>query len=192
MSEKELELSGLELSGLELAKRMSEKELELSGIAGFGRFDARMKDPTYTQNKEFACPKLVIIESPFGSDDPAVLEENKRYCDACLRDSLNRGESPFASHRVYTRVLDDNVPEQRRKAMEAGFAWMRKAADLVTVYVDRGISEGMMKGIERASGVGKRIEFRKVVGWEETHAKGGDDHAMRNQGNEEAEETEGR
>jgi hypothetical protein len=131
-------------------------------------YNARIKDLelTYTQSKELAYPRLVIIESPYGSDDPAVVEENKRYCDACLRESLNRGEAPFASHRVYTQVLDDSVPEQRKQGMEAGFAWMTRA-DLVAVYVDRGISEGMMKGIERASGLGKRIEFRKVVGWED-------------------------
>jgi hypothetical protein len=141
---------------------MSDQEINFEGRC----IGARMKDPTYTQNKEFAYSRLVIIESPYGSDDPAVVDENKRYCDACLSDSLKRGEAPFASHRVYTQVLDDNHPGQRWQGMEAGFAWMTMA-DLVAVYVDRGISGGMMTGIERASGIGKQIEFRKVVGWED-------------------------
>jgi hypothetical protein len=131
---------------------MDEKELEVACLAKPMRNERKL---------------LVIIESPFGSDDPAVVEVNKRYCDACLSDSLKRGEAPFASHRVYTQVLDDNDPRQRKQGMEAGFVWMAKA-DLIEVYVDRGITEGMMKGIERASCLGKRIEFRKVVGWEET------------------------
>jgi hypothetical protein len=146
---------------------MSDKELGLAGTdAGLRNFNAKMTDPTYTQNKKEYPPRLVIIESPYGSDDPTVVDENKRYCDACLSDSLKRGEAPFASHRVYTRVLDDSHPRQRRQGMEAGFAWMTKA-DLIAVYVDRGISEGMVQGIERASGLGKRIEFRKVAGWKD-------------------------
>ena len=81
--------------------------------------------------------KLVVIESPFAGDRAL----NDRYLRACLLDSLNRGEAPFASHAIYPQILDDMKPEERRKGMEAGFVWGAKA-DLVAVYGDLGRSSG--------------------------------------------------
>ncbi len=101
---------------------------------------------------------LVQIESPFAGD-----ESNKDYLHAALHDSLLRGEAPFASHAIYTLpgVLDDTVPEERKLGMEAGFAYLRNA-DLVAVYIDKGISKGMEAGIERASALGIPVEYRKL------------------------------
>ena len=103
--------------------------------------------------------KIVIIESPFAGDR----ELNSRYLSACLRDSLNRGEAPFASHALYTRegVLDDDIPEERTKGMEAGWAFTAKA-DLVAVYVNLGISGGMELGIRRADELGIPFEYRAI------------------------------
>ena len=101
--------------------------------------------------------KLVIIESPYSGD----VEENTKYARECVLDSLNRGEAPFASHLLYTQVLDDTVPDQRHWGMEAGFAWGKKA-DMVAVYTDLGISGGMEFGIKRAQENGLEIEYRKL------------------------------
>lgn len=81
--------------------------------------------------------KLVIIESPYAGD----VEQNLVYARACLRDSLERGEAPIASHLLYTQpnVLDDNVPIERLWGIDAG----RRVADLHAFYVDRGWSIGM-------------------------------------------------
>jgi hypothetical protein len=83
-----------------------------------------------------------------------------------MADSLARGEAPFASHALYTLpgVLDDDVPEERRRGMEAGFAW-GEAADQVAVYVDLGVSRGMLEGCERAAAAGLPREARRVEGW---------------------------
>lgn len=85
--------------------------------------------------------RRVIIESPYAGD----VERNLRYLRACLRDSLLRGEAPFASHAIYTQpgVLDDHDPEQRRMGIEAGFAWWIGAAAVV-FYTDLGWSRGML------------------------------------------------
>lgn len=101
--------------------------------------------------------RRVIIESPYAGD----VEENLRYLRACLRDSLLRGEAPFASHGLYTQagVLDDTDPEERAHGIEAGFAW-RPAAEATVVYTDRGISHGMHQGIEDARCNGRIIEYR--------------------------------
>jgi len=110
--------------------------------------------------------RRVIIESPYAGD----VERNLRYLRACLRDSLLRGEAPFASHGMYTQpgVLDDHDPEQRRLAIEAGFAWWEGAAALV-FYADLGWSKGMLAAqMELAESVRARglqsVEHRKLGG----------------------------
>lgn len=91
---------------------------------------------------------LVVIESPYGAEDAEEQRENIEYRDACILDSLHRGEAPFASHRMYTGVLNDAVRCERSLGIMAGFSWGEKA-DLIAVYEDRGISPGMKLGIER-------------------------------------------
>ena len=106
--------------------------------------------------------KLVIIESPFAGD----IETNVKFARACMRDSLGRGEAPFASHLLYTQedILDDDIPEERRWGIEAGFAWGKKAEKTV-VYTNLGISEGMEKGIRRAIEEEIEIEYRELDSW---------------------------
>lgn len=97
----------------------------------------------------------VIIESPFAGD----IKKNILYAKRCLMDSIERDEAPFASHLLYTQVLDDTIDFEREAGMNAGFKWMG-VADLVAVYGDLGISSGMKKGIELARKLGIKIEYR--------------------------------
>lgn len=110
--------------------------------------------------------RLVILESPYGNPDSREVEENIRFARACLHDCLMRGEAPYASHLLYTQggVLDDNVPEERTLGIEAGLAWSDKA-DATVVYVNRGMSVGMKKGIARAQVAKRTVEFRELAGW---------------------------
>jgi hypothetical protein len=112
--------------------------------------------------------RLVIIESPYaarkdGEWDPAGVEENLRYLRAAMHDCLLRGEAPYASHALYTQegVLNDQVPEERKLGIAAGFAWNRRAEASV-FYVDRGISSGMREGIKNAVSEQRPIEFRTI------------------------------
>ena len=70
----------------------------------------------------------VIIESPYAGD----IERNTAYARRAMRDSLNRGENPIASHLIYTQpgILDENKPEERKRGIDAGFAWWN-VADLI-------------------------------------------------------------
>jgi hypothetical protein len=47
------------------------------------------------------------------------LRRNIRYAQLCVLDCLQRGEAPFASHLLYTQVLDDGIlrPSARRWAI---------------------------------------------------------------------------
>lgn len=113
--------------------------------------------------------RLVVIESPYHSETPNEGVRNDRYLSACLRDSILRGESPFASHGLYTRhgVLNDKVPEERRLSIEAGLAWLRVEEVGHIVYQDLGISRGMQAGIALARAHGKGTEFRELgPNWE--------------------------
>jgi hypothetical protein len=100
---------------------------------------------------------LVVIESPYAGD----IEENVRYARACMADCLRRGEAPFASHLLYTQsgILRDEIPEERKRGIEAGFAW-GAMADRRAVYTDLGVTEGMAEGIKAAIEVGQEVVYR--------------------------------
>lgn len=106
--------------------------------------------------------KLVIIESPYAGD----IEENLRYLRACMRDSLLRGEAPYASHGLYTQpgILRDEVPAERNHGIQAGFAW-RKVGELTAFYINLGWSSGMVLGHEDCLAKGKPYEIRELEGW---------------------------
>lgn len=103
--------------------------------------------------------RLVILESPYAGD----VERNVAYARACLRDCLYRGESPLASHLLYTQpgVLNDHSPEERAMGLKAGHDWYLKAYTCV-VYTDLGISPGMEAGIAAARSHGVPVEYRTL------------------------------
>lgn len=106
----------------------------------------------------------VIIESPYAGD----VERNLRYLRACMRDSILRGEAPYASHGLYTQpgVLRDDLPEERKLGIEAGFVW-RSLARFTAVYVDLGVTQGMRMGIEHALDAGGVVVERSLgANWE--------------------------
>lgn len=106
--------------------------------------------------------RLVIIESPYAGD----IVRNTAYARDAVRDSLQRGEAPIASHLLYPQpgILREQVPEERRWGMEAGRAWYR-AAEAVVFYLDLGMSEGMAIARAEARSRGLRVEDRHLPGW---------------------------
>lgn len=106
--------------------------------------------------------KRVVIESPYYSADKAEQERNISYALECLRDSLQRGEAPFASHLLYTRVLDDANVEERRLGMQAAMEWIDHS-ETTAIYIDLGVSPGMRLGIQQAY-VPFRIAVRTLRG----------------------------
>lgn len=106
----------------------------------------------------------VVLESPLGAPTRDEIESNKAYARACMRDSLSRGEAPFASHLLYDQpgVLDDTVLEDRSRGIYAGFAW-GDVAERCVVYTDRGISAGMRLGIARWEALGLAVEHRSIA-----------------------------
>ena len=124
--------------------------------------------PTHTVNSPPppAILKRVAIESPYAGATPEILERNLRYVRACMRDCLLRGETPIASHALYTQpdVLDDSLPADRELGMRAGWNWFA-VVDFVAVYVDLGISGGMQRGIVEATRIGRPLVYRQLLSW---------------------------
>lgn len=102
-------------------------------------------------------PIPVFLESPFSGE----IERNAIYARHALADSISRGEAPFASHLLYTQVLDDEVLLHRLKGLECADVW-RARAEFLVVYEDLGISRGMAAGIAHAKQLGLKILYRRL------------------------------
>lgn len=103
---------------------------------------------------------IVVVESPFAGD----VDLHVAYLRACLRHSLLRGESPFASHGLYTQpgVLDDTDPADRKMGIGAGLEFY-SVAKVCAVYTDLGVSRGMKEGILRAKSMGVEVDLRSIA-----------------------------
>lgn len=101
----------------------------------------------------------VILESPYAGD----INRNIEYARKCVKDSLNRGEAPIASHLLYTQegILDDNIEEERAMGINAGLAW-KSVADKHVFYIDYGYSEGMEYAKRYATKNNIPTEERKI------------------------------
>lgn len=108
--------------------------------------------------------KRVVIESPYAADTLPGIDLNEAYGELAMHDCLvNYNESPYASHLLYTRrfVLRDDVPEDRKLGIEAGFYW-RDVADKSVFYKDLGMTKGMVQGISDCVDKEKPYEIRTL------------------------------
>lgn len=105
--------------------------------------------------------KLVILESPYAGD----IARNIEYARRCMRDCIDRGEAPIASHLLYTQqgILDDKVETERILGIHMGLLWAQKA-DYAIFYTDLGMSTGMKQAVERYDQTGLLYEFRRIGG----------------------------
>lgn len=102
--------------------------------------------------------RRVLLESPYSGE----VDRNIQYARQCMLDCIQRGETPMASHLLYTQVLDDNIIEQRVTGIRAGHAWI-DCVDAVVVYADYGISGGMARAIGLAASKGIPVEERRII-----------------------------
>lgn len=100
--------------------------------------------------------RLVVIESPYAGD----VEENVKYARTCLLDSIRRGESPIASHLLYTQVLDDLKEDERSLGIGLGIEWVLQAKAMPVFYLDKGMSKGMLAAMSIYAKNNIKPEFR--------------------------------
>lgn len=99
-----------------------------------------------TQTTEFDPQwQRVIVESPYAGDILRNIAYARLACWWCLKN----GMAPFASHLLYTQMLDDSIAGERKLGMGAGMAW-RHGAQLTIAFIDFGISSGMKAGMSHA------------------------------------------
>ena len=113
----------------------------------------------------------VTIESPWRTTDASTRARYLSYARDAVADALARGEAPFASHLLYTQPgiategwTDDADPAIRARGLAAGLAWTAQA-DCIAVYVDLGITEGMLTAIATAQAAGIKVENRSLRKW---------------------------
>lgn len=104
-----------------------------------------------------------IIESPYAARSPAERRIYDLYARRAMAHSLSQGEAPIAFHMLYTQrgVLQDAVASERKLGMQAAQSWY-ESADLVAVYDDYGVSNGMQAGMTHAKLIGLKVIFRKI------------------------------
>lgn len=101
--------------------------------------------------------KFVVLESPYAGD----ISSNIAYARRALRDCIARGEAPFASHLLYTQVLNDAEREARNRGIALNLTFIA-ICDYLVVYTDKGISAGMQLAIDHAELLGKPIVYREI------------------------------
>lgn len=99
----------------------------------------------------------VFLASPFSGD----VEKNVAYARECMADSVRRGEAPFVPHLLFTQVLDDTKPEERKEGIQCGLPYLLASTKLVT-YEDLGVSYGMLEEIAVADRMGIPVERRRI------------------------------
>lgn len=106
--------------------------------------------------------KTVVIISPFMAEDPSKKDRFYNYAKRCAKDSMNRNEAPLVSHVFYYDMLgSSSVALERDMGFNSQLAWIRKC-DLVVVYSDFGITQGMKAAIDYAKFKNKKVELRTI------------------------------
>lgn len=88
--------------------------------------------------------RLVYICSPLRGD----MEANKKRADEYCAYAASCGVVPLAPHTIFTRYLDENIPEQRKQGLDMGLELLKRCDDLWVMGSE--ISEGMKAEIELA------------------------------------------
>jgi len=88
--------------------------------------------------------RRTVIESPYAGD----IDRNLAYARRCVKHSLELGEAPLASHLLYTQMLDDSIPHERRLGIDAGHAWLG-VCQKVIFYIDLGWPRGMLDALAK-------------------------------------------
>lgn len=96
---------------------------------------------------------IVIVESPHRATTPERKKLHEQYLERCLAHCIARGFVPLASHKLYTKCLDDNVEAERNLGIELGYE-LYGAADRVYFCTDLGWSEGMKKAKDKCLEIG--------------------------------------
>ncbi len=81
---------------------------------------------------------------------------NRKYARYLTLKAIRMGFAPITPHLYITQVLNDKIPEERKRGLEAGLKLLRPCK-YIMIGGKYGISEGMKAEIEAARAAGKKI-----------------------------------
>lgn len=81
---------------------------------------------------------------------------NRRYARYLTKKAIEMGYAPITPHLYITQVLNEKIPEERKRGLEAGLKLLRPCKHIL-IGRKYGISEGMKAEIEEAKAAGKKI-----------------------------------
>lgn len=107
--------------------------------------------------------KLVYICSPLRGNIKRNIAHAREYCELTMQHYPD--VIPIAPHIYFTQFLDDTIPAERSKGMEAGLVLLEKC-DEVWVFGINYPSEGMEREIEyaKAHGIPVRDGYLALAG----------------------------
>jgi hypothetical protein len=114
------------------------KKLWLHSISLRSKDSSSLLPHFSTNSRRRLLMRKALIISPFAGK----VERNRAYLAQCFYYCFEKGYAPFAPHAMYPHYLDDQIPSHRALGMDSGLAWGQEA-DIILVFFDYGISEGM-------------------------------------------------
>jgi len=96
--------------------------------------------------------KLIYVCSPVKGKNKEEVKENILKAKVYCKMLLFWGHIPLAPHVAFDGILDDNIQQERERALQIGLELVKRC-DEVWVFGDR-ISEGMRAEIELAKKLG--------------------------------------
>ena len=139
----------------------------MAGLSGFLSENSRR---LRFSDRDAAEPnKVVYIASPLSGD----IEQNLQFARLACRYAMAQGAAPFAPHLLYTQMLDDSRPEERKLGIDMG-SRMLERCDELWLCGDR-ISHGMAgeKKLAEALGIPVRsIGAEEILSVELSPTKG--------------------
>lgn len=121
----------------------------------------KIVEPTLPITNRVANRKCVIIESPYASEDTAMMQRHVNYAKYAFKDSMSRGEAPMAGFILYGQMMNDRQKIDHDIALVVHLSWIPKC-DLLVVYADYGISPGMQAAINTAKIKMVKTEYRII------------------------------
>jgi len=100
-------------------------------------------------------PKVYVV-SKYAGDIEKNVANAIRYC----RFAIEKGYMPIASHLLYPRILNDNVPEERELGLMFGLALLSKCNEVWCFGEEK--SAGMVQEIKMALKLKKPIRFFSI------------------------------
>jgi hypothetical protein len=114
------------------------------------------------------CNSSRAFESAFRAKTPEEEVLNTQYANACALYLLRKGLIPFGSHIKYTNFLKDADSHERTMGIVFG-----KLEELhvpqVVAFAQRGISFGMIKGLELHMYLNKSVALGLLPTWPKEH-----------------------